>query len=126
MKSFIITLLVAASLIAGSVIYTKRLENCSETLGKITADISASLEAEDYTTASGDIERLSEKLLSDKPFIAAFGDHADVDLIESNLAELKVYAEHGQKFDALSKARVISILFQHLPKNTHIRIENIL
>ena len=126
MKSFIITLLVAAALTAGSVIYTKRLEDCSETLGGMTADIYRSLDEEDYTAASEDIARLTDKLLSVKPFIAAFGDHEDIDLIESNLAELKVYAEYGQRADALSKAQVISVLFRHLPKNTHIRIENIL
>lgn len=126
MKSFIITIIIAAALVFGSVIYTKKLEDCSETLGRMTADISESLDKEDYGAASEEIDRLSEELLSVKPFIAAFGDHSDIDLIESNLAELKVYAEYGQRCDALSKATVIRVLFRHLPKNTHIRIENIL
>ncbi|MBR0366726.1 MAG: DUF4363 family protein [Clostridia bacterium] len=126
MKSFIITIIIAAALVFGSVKYTKKLEDCSETLGRMTADISESLDEEDYAAASADIDRLSEELLSVKPFIAAFGDHSDIDLIESNLAELKVYAEYGQRCDALSRATVISVLFRHLPRNTHIRIENIL
>lgn len=126
MKTFIIAIFVAIALTTGSLLYTARLENCSDTLREITDEIEAELSGNDYAAAAYSISQLSEKLHSEEPFIAAFGNHADIDLIESNLAELEIYAASGEKHDAQAKTRVINTLLQHLPSNTRIRIENIL
>ncbi|MBQ3426766.1 MAG: DUF4363 family protein [Clostridia bacterium] len=126
MKAFIISVFAAIALTAGSILYTARLESCSDSLRAITDRIDAELSANDYTAAAHSVSVLSEKLRGAEPFIAAFGNHADIDLIESNLAELEVYAAGGVKQDAQAKTRVIRTLLQHLPSNTRIKIENIL
>ena len=53
-------------------------------------------------------------------------NHAELDNIEMNLAELKRYTEGEAHTDAISKSSVLDFLFAHLPKNYKLRLENIL
>ncbi len=125
MKSFITALVLAAVLAAASIFHIMRLESISAALLEMNSQITASLEAEDYESACRIIDDMTRKLEGFEPFFAAMGNHEEIDNIEMTLAELRSYAEGGFKYDAEAKSYTLDFLFEHLPKNSRLRFENI-
>lgn len=126
MRSLIIALIIAALLVLSSEIYMVRLENTSKELSEINVKVFDALNDEDYETALGYIDELSEKMDSTEMFFGAMGNHEETDKINMNIAELRGYAEEERGVDAAAKCRVLRFLFGHLPENSRLKIENIL
>lgn len=126
MKSVVVSVIIAAIVVAGSLFYTRSLEKVSEELIEINEQISQYIEAEDYSGANSEIERLSAYLDSRRAVLDAIGDHEEMDNIEMNLSELEEYAKGEKKTDALSRCHVLDFLFEHLPLNYKLKLENIL
>ena len=126
MKSFITSLVIAAILITGGIIYTTQLSKKSNNLMQIIDDIEICINNDDFKTAAEHIEKLSNEISHFEPFLLATGDHAEIDNIEINLSELKSLTEGELKSQALAKVYVIKFLFKHLPQNTFLSFENIL
>ena len=126
MKSFITSLVIAAILITGGIIYTTQLSKKSNNLMQIIDDIEICINNDDFKTAAEHIEKLSNEISDFEPFFLATGDHAETDNIEINLSELKSLTEGELKSQALAKVYVIKFLFKHLPQNTFLSFENIL
>ena len=125
MKSFIIALFLGAFLLVSSKIYIAKLESASQKLLDINASISQSIENEDFSAAADSTKKLSDELSDFETFLAALGNHQEIDNIETSLAELESFIDGKQKYDALSKTNVLTFLFEHLPKNSKLKIENI-
>ena len=125
MKSFIIALFLGAFLLVSSKIYIAKLESASQKLLDINASISQSIENEDFSAAADSTKTLSDELSDFETFFAALGNHQEIDNIETSLAELESFIDGKQKYDALSKTNVLTFLFEHLPKNSKLKIENI-
>ena len=125
MKSFIIALFLGAFLLVSSKIYIAKLESASQKLLDINASISQSIENEDFSAAADSTKKLSDELSDFETFFAALGNHQEIDNIETSLAELESFIDGEQKYDALSKTNVLTFLFEHLPKNSKLKIENI-
>lgn len=125
MKSFITALVLAAVLAAASVFHIMHLERISSELLRLNSEITAALEAEDYDRARRAIDTMSERLERSEPFFAVMGNHEEIDNIEMTLSELRSYAEGGHKYDAVAKTYTLEFLFEHLPKNSRLRLENI-
>ena len=126
MKSFITALAIAAALISGSLFYMSKLETASDELSDINKAITANLTRDEFKSAYENIKKLRDELERVEPFLAMLGNHEEIDNIESNLAELEHYTEGEHKVDAIAKTGVLSFLFEHLPKNSRLKIENIL
>ena len=126
MKSFIISLAIAALLLCGSFFYMMRLENISDELHEINAEITEALKNEDYKLAQDKIPELERAISDYELFCAALENHEHIDTMESTIAELKIYTEGHHQSDALAKSNVLEFLFNHLPKNSRLRLENIL
>ena len=126
MKGVIVSLFIAAALIAGSIAYTNHIDNVSQQLGKINGQIMQSLENGDFDIAGDGIKRLGEYLDKNRTVLAATGNHEEFDKIEMNISELTAYTDGMHQTDAISSCRVLSFLFEHLPKNYEIKLENIL
>lgn len=126
MKSVVVSVIIAVIVIAGSLFYTRSLEKVSEELIEINKQVSERIEAEDYSGANSEIERLNEYLESRRAVLDAIGNHEEMDNIEMNLSELEEYTRGEKKTDALSKCRVLDFLFEHLPLNYKLKFENIL
>ncbi len=126
MKSVIITLIIGALMIGGSIFYTSHLKKESAKLVSITEDIKSSVINEDFKTAEAQISNLGHSVTRFEKFFLATGDHIEMDNIKINLSELKSFAEYEMKSDALSKVYVLEFLFEHLPHNSQLRIGNIL
>ena len=126
MKSFIISLAIAALLIAGGIFNIAHIEKISADLYGINAEIAEALRNEEYELAQSKIPELERTVTNYEPFCATLENHEEVDAIESNIAELKIYTESRHQSDALAKSNVLAFLFEHLPKNSRIKLENIL
>lgn len=126
MKSVVISVIIAVVIVAGSLLYTNNLEKVSGELSEINENISELLEAEDYAGASAEIEHLMFYLDRERSILAATGNHEELDKIEMNLSELSEYAKGEKQTDALSSCRVLGFLFEHLPLNYKLKLENIL
>lgn len=126
MKSFLSAMIIAILLVWGSGSYMSELESISMELYDVNSSAYDSIEAEDYQAAEADIDEIYSVLEKHHMFFAAMGNHTELDNIKTNLAELEVYTKSREKYDALSKCSVLSFLFEHLPANSRLRIENIL
>lgn len=126
MKSVIISAIIAAVMVAGSILYSNNLDNISAELIKINDNIGESLKKEDFESANADIEKMRDYLEKKRSMLDATGNHAEMDNIEMNIFELLEYSKEEQKADALSKNRVLGFLYKHLPVNYKLKWENIL
>ena len=113
-------------MISGSLFYTSHLKKESQELVNITENIKNSVKNEDFDTANEEIKKLDRHVTKFEKFFLATGDHIEMDNIKINLYELKSYAQHNMKSDALGKVYVLGFLFEHLPHNSQLRIGNIL
>ena len=122
MKSFFTAIVIAAVIIVGSVFYTRELNEISENMMEHNNQIMNMIHNDDFESAVGQVQDVEEKKIS----LSMIIDHSTLDKIESNLSELAGYVEGYAKTDALAKSRVLDILFEYLPKNYKLRLENIL
>lgn len=125
MKSFMLTIVLGILLISGSLLHMQKLQTSAEELINHNQTLTEQLRNDDFSGALKSVDTLHVKICEIEPFFATLGNHDEMNIIEQNLAELQSYIEGGQKYDAISKAYVISFLFEHLPKNLHIKLENI-
>ncbi len=126
MKSFLVSLLIGAIVVAGSVFYTSRIEKVSGVLVKSNRDIINYLKEEDYKKAAEVTRNMAEYVDKEKLSLAIIMDHTDLDKIEMGLAELEGYVVGEVQTDALAKCSMIDVMLRHMPKNYKLKLENIL
>ena len=126
MKSLIISLIIGALIVWGSIEYTSGLEKISGQLVSDSQEVRRFIEDENFEEALLGVEEIGFYLEQKRAVMDATGKHNEMDEIEINLAELRTYTENGSKADALAKCASLEFLFEHLPKNFKLRIENIL
>ncbi len=126
MKGVWISLVIAATVIIGSVVYTNHIDNVSRELGEINDRIMTHLENENYADAKHEAGKLSEYLEKKRTVLDATGDHEELNKIEMNVSEMSGYIDGKQQFDAISKCMVLDFMFSHLPRNYKLKLENIL
>lgn len=126
MKSFIVTIIIGAVMITGSIFYARHLKTEADTLSDITKEIKTAINEDDYKSAAKEIEKLNKRVNKFEKFFLATGDHLEIDNIKIHLSELKSFNKHEMKSDALSKIYVLEFLFSHLPHSSQLRIGNIL
>ena len=126
MKGVIISLCIAIVLVVGSIAYTNHIDSVSEEFAQMNQRVIEALEAEDYETAKTETEKMEKYLDKKSTVLAATGNHEELDNIEMNLSELSGYVDGGKQTDALAHCNVLGFLFEHLPKNYKLKLENIL
>ena len=126
MKSVIITFIIGAAMIGGSIFYSSYLDRESKKLSHITSDIKTCVLNDDFNKAREKISELNKSVEHFEKIFLATGDHIEIYNIKIHLSELKSYAQHRMKSDAIGKIYVLDFLFDHLPRNSQIRIGNIL
>lgn len=126
MKSVIISAILAAVMVTGALVYTNRLNYVSQSLLEMNENTAQYLEREDYDLALAEINKIKEYLKKKHSLLEAMGNHAELDEIEMNVSQMQRYTEGEQGTDALSHCQVLSFLFEHMPENEYVRLENIL
>ena len=126
MRSFIIALLIALTLILAGASYNHNLIEESNHLSHLNDNIIVSLENENYNRAQMQIDELSKQVEKFKIFYFMTDNHTEIDTIKLTIAELEIYTRKKEQTDALAKANSLAFLLRHLPENTEIKWGNIL
>ena len=125
-ESFITSLVIAAFIVAGSIAYGMHIDNVSSELVSINTRLTDALEAEDFGEAEKIVDEAQSYFSKKRAMLGATDNHEVLDKIEINIQELSSYVEGRQKADAISHCRVLGYLYEHLPKNYKLKLENIL
>lgn len=126
MKSLIIAILIAATIIFGGIYATNKLSDVSVYLIEVCEQTSELIENEDFEKAEELAKKLKEGIEENYNMFAVSIDHNEIDKIEMNIDQLQVYIKEHQKADALAFGNVLLGLFEHLPKDYKLKLENIL
>ena len=126
MKSFMITLVLAAVMVMSGIFCSSYIDRVARELSERNQTIGELIRHADYSAATKQAEMLSEKIEKKKIVLAITLDHTELDKIETNLAELLSYSKDRQAYDAAAKCQTLHFLFRHLPKNYQLKWENIL
>ena len=126
MKSMIAVLVMTAVLAAGGIWYMNKLNDVAEDLSGINDEVREEIENRRYKSASQKIDELYGYLDDEERYFEAFSDHEELDKIRMTLSEREEYTDAGAGTEALAKTNVLEFLFEHLPKNYRLRLENIL
>lgn len=126
MKSFIAAIVIAVTMIGGSLWYINHIEKISDELVQLNEEIIVLLEQEDFEQAEEKIGRINQSIDQKRTILAATGNHEELDKIEIYTLELEQYTKGRAREDALARCRVLTLLLEHLPKNYQLKLENIL
>ena len=126
MKSVIVSLILAAAVVTGSLAYTHKMDGVTAEMSDINSQIIQSLENEDFIQAKENINDLKGCIEKNSIIMETMGNHEEVDKIKMNLSELERFTDGEKRTDALSKCSVLDFLIDHLSEVSHLTIENIL
>ncbi len=126
MKSFMITLVLAAVMVVSGIFCSSYIGQVAGELSERNETVSELIQRADFSAATEQAEMLSEEIEKKKIILAITLDHTELDKIETNLAELLSYSQDQQAYDAAAKCQTLHFLFRHLPKNYQLKWENIL
>ncbi len=126
MKGVWISLCIAVLIVVGSMVSTKHINNVSEEMGRMNDVVMSYLAEENYYEAAVETKKLAQYLEKQRTILDATGNHDELNKIEMNVSEMAGYIDGEQGIDAVSKCRVLDFMFENLPRNYRIKMENIL
>ena len=126
MKSVFVALGIGIAIVIGSLAYTEHLENVSEQLLIYNRELTERLKQEDLKKAEESLDIIEGFLQERRTVLDSMGKHGNLDDIEKNMIELRSYIECDAIKEAMTKNKSLEYLIDDLPRNFHIRIENIL
>lgn len=126
MKSFIIAMSIFAVLIASGIGFNFCLNNTSERLLRSCEEISDDIEEAKMQEAYAKSKELSEYIDGKKPILSSILDHSSVDEIEKQISEVIGFAGQNDVIDAVVSVKKLKHMFEHLPENYSLRLQNIL
>lgn len=126
MKSVVVALLILAVIIGGSIIFTNELDDVSQNLATKNDKLYDLICKEDFEQASDLLSELDDDISKKKLLLASVIDHTEIDKMVLNIEQAKAYVGERKKEDSLSFVNALSSMFSHIPKNYHVKIENIL
>ena len=126
MRSFIVSLLIGAFLITGSILYTKNMERISSEMIECNDIIYSLISEGNYDEAVTLVDSLKNYMDRKSVMLAAIDNHEEIDKIENSLAQLEQYILQKSQADSLALSKALDVHLQHLPKNYRLKLENIL
>lgn len=126
MKSFFIAMVVLAALILGGMAFNYSLNTTTEELLKSCEDIENDIKEENMQGAYGKEKQLSEYIDGKKSLLSSILDHSNIDEIEEEISELLGYTEQNDAEYASVSIRKLKHMFNHLPENYALTLQNVL
>ena len=126
MKSLIVALIIAFSIIFTGIYSTRKLENMSSYLIEMCDKTNKEIENDNFEKAEEYIDQIENFVEENYTMFASTIDHNEIDKIDMNIDQMKTYVSYGQKADSLSYGNALLGLIKHLPKDHRLKIENIL
>ena len=126
MRSFVISMIILAMIVAGSVLSIKYIEKITDNMVAKNERITEALKNRDFHSASEFAQELDEYIKEKCVILSMVMDHNSLTTIEVYVGELEQYVKDEVRHDALAKSAVLDRLFKELPKNYKLEAENIL
>ena len=126
MRSFVISMIILAMIVAGSVLSIKYIEKITDNMVAKNERITEALKNRDFHSASDFAQELDEYIKEKRVILSMVMDHNSLTTIEVYVGELEQYVKDEVRHDALAKSAVLDRLFKELPKNYKLEAENIL
>ncbi len=126
MKSLIVAIIIAFSIILTGVYSTKKLEDMSEYLIEMCDKTNKEIENDNFEKAEEYILEIEDFVEENYTMFASTIDHNEIDKIDMNIDQMKTYVAQGIKADSLSYGNILLGLIEHLPKDHRLKIENVL
>lgn len=126
MKTFWAAIVIFAALIGGGIAYNISLDNLSGRLLDTAEEIELAINKGDFETANKRAGGLGEYIDKQKPLFASILNHENIDEIEQNISELLGYTGGEKLVEAQVSIKKLSHLFEHLPENYRLELQNIL
>ena len=125
MKSLLCALILAFIVIFGGLYTSKKIDTLTENLLNKNANIITLINQNDFKSAKEQLKKIHNEIEDSSLVLASCLDHNEIDKIDINIANLKTYIEEENKIMALSCTSTLELLFSHLPKDYHVKLENI-
>ena len=126
MKSFFVAILIFAGLIVSGFAFNSCLNDTSQRFLKSCEEIREKVESEAFEDAYKSAEELSEYIDRQKPLISSILDHSSIDDIEKEISDLLGYTENKDKVNTIVSLKELEHMFEHLPENYSLTLQNIL
>jgi len=126
MKSFIAAMSILAVLIVGGFAFNYCLNVTSERLLQSCEDINGKVKSGAFEDAYKEAEELSRYIDGKKPLISSILDHGSIDDIEKEISDLLGYTENQDKVNSIVSLKELEHMFEHLPENYSLTLQNIL
>ena len=126
MRSFVISMIILAMIVAGSVLSIKYIEKITDNMVAKNERITEALKNRDFHSASESAQELDAYIKEKRVILSMVMDHNSLTTIEVYVGELEQYVKDEVRHDALAKSAVLDRLFKELPKNYKLEAENIL
>lgn len=126
MKSFIVAMSIFAVLVVGGMAFNYSLNATTEELLKSCEGIENSIKSGKIDEAYDKGQKLSEYIDGKKPLLSSILDHSNIDEIEEQISELVGYTEQNETEYALVAIKKLEHMFNHLPENYALTLQNVL
>lgn len=126
MKSFITAMIIFFLLIFFGIAFNNCLNDVSENLIENAEKISGFIEDGKFDQAGDGAEKLSRYIDEKKPLLSSILDHGNIDEIEKEISGLLAYSEQTDKINAAASVKKLKHMFEHLPENYVLELQNIL
>lgn len=126
MKSFFVAISIFLVLILSGIAFNFCLNGTSKELLKSCEEISADINEEKMRDAYDKAAELSEYIDGKKPLLSSILDHGNIDEIEEQISDLLGFAEQNDVVDAAVSVKKLNHMFEHLPENYSLTLQNIL
>ncbi len=126
MKSMLVAVFIAVIIVFSGIYSTEKLEDMSVYLIDKCNQANEEIKAENFEEAEKYVDEIESFVEENYTMFASTIDHNEVDKIDMNIDQMKTYIKEEQKADALSYGTVLLGLFEHLPKDHKLKLENIL
>ncbi|MBR4173510.1 MAG: DUF4363 family protein [Clostridia bacterium] len=126
MKSFVIAMTIFLVLVVSGIAFDFCLNVTSKELLESCEAITEDIKAGNMSNAYDKSAELSEYIDSKKPLLSSILDHSNIDEIEEQISEILGYTEEQDAAKASVAARKLKHMFNHLPENYSLALQNIL
>ncbi len=126
MKSFIVAIVIAALLVAGSIWHRIYVGETTEEIITTTEQVVSAMESMDFRAASDYTDKLEEVIVREERMLGVICDHKDYYEIKRAVGELAAYIEKEDVGESLAHCSAIKIMTERISEISKPYISNIL
>lgn len=126
MKSFIVAIVVAALLAAGSVWHRIYVGDTTEEIIMNAEQVAAAMAEQDFQAARDYVDTLREKIVKEENMLGVICDHKDYYEIKRAIGELEAFVEKEDVGESLAHCAAIVIMTERINEISKPYISNIL